>query len=160
NSDLAEEVSKKRFREDLYYRLRVVEIVLPPLRDRREDVPRLARHFLTKIALREGREPLALSRDAVAALLAHSFPGNVRELENVLEGAAALVRGETIHAEDLQLVTGRRPEAPHSDQDLASLERDHIRRVLESVGGNKARAARILGINRRTLYRKSEILPQ
>src|SRR5438034_5625507 len=93
---LEDMIERGEFREDLYYRLRVVEIVLPPLRDRREDVPRLARHFLGKIALREGREPLALSRDAVAALLAHPFPGNVRELENVLEGAAALVAGETI----------------------------------------------------------------
>src|SRR5207245_993155 len=117
---------------------------------------RLAGHFLGKIAAREGRAAPSLSRDAVAALLGYSFPGNVRELENLLEGAAALVQGPVIEAADLQLgLATPAPDRGATSQDLESLERDHIRRVLASVDGNKSRAARILGINRRTLYRKA-----
>lgn len=158
HADLSEEIRRRRFREDLYYRLRVVEIVMPPLRQRREDIPRLAGHFLSKIASREGRPLHSLSRDAVAALLNHPFPGNVRELENLLEGAAALVPGDLIEAADLQFgTTGsdiRLEDSELDDLDLDSVEKDHIRRVLASVEGNKSRAAKILGINRRTLYRK------
>jgi Nif-specific regulatory protein len=155
HADLAEEIRRRRFREDLYYRLRVVEIVMPPLRQRREDIPRLAGHFLAKISARDGRAPLALSRDAVAALLSHPFPGNVRELENLLEGAAALVPGDLIEAADLQFGAAQTDQHPGSgEQNLDSIEKNHIRRVLASVEGNKSRAAKILGINRRTLYRK------
>jgi transcriptional regulator with GAF, ATPase, and Fis domain len=154
HADLPELIKRRQFREDLYYRLRVVEIGMPPLRERREDIPRLAAHFLSRIAVREGRPALSLSRDAVAALLSYRFPGNVRELENLLEGAAALVPGDVIEAADLQLGVAREREAGDG-QDLGSLERAHIRRVLDSVEGNKSRAARILGINRRTLYRKT-----
>ncbi len=155
NIDLEKAIRERRFREDLYYRIRVVEIPLPPLRDRREDVPRLIGHFLSRIASREGRRPKALTREAVARLLDYPFPGNVRELENLLEGAAALVPGDTIEAGDLQLGTSRPPEGSNGSLDLATLEIQHIRRVLESVDGNKSEAARILGINRRTLYRKN-----
>ena len=102
-----------------------------------------------------GGRPKALTREAVARLLDYPFPGNVRELENLLEGAAALVPGDTIEAGDLQLGTSRPPEGSNGSLDLATLEIQHIRRVLESVGGNKSEAARILGINRRTLYRKN-----
>ncbi|MEO6324205.1 MAG: sigma-54 dependent transcriptional regulator [Thermoanaerobaculia bacterium] len=154
HADLAEEIRRRRFREDLYYRLRVVEIVMPPLRQRREDIPRLAGHFLARIATREGRSPIALSRDAVAALLSHPFPGNIRELENLLEGAAALVPGDLIEAADLQMGAAETDGRPGGEQNLSSIEKDHIRRVLASVEGNKSRAAKILGINRRTLYRK------
>jgi len=156
HADLLEEIKRRRFREDLFYRLRVVEIVMPPLRERREDIPRLAAHFLSKLAARDGRKPPMLSRDAVAALLSYPFPGNVRELENLLEGAAALLQGPVIEAADLQLgLTSAAVEKRPSSQDLESLELDHIRRVLASVAGNKSRAAKILGINRRTLYRKA-----
>lgn len=154
HADLREEIRHRRFREDLFYRLRVVEIELPPLRNRREDVPRLAAHFLSVIASRDGRPPLRLTREGIAALLSHPFPGNVRELENLLEGAAALVVGETIDAADLQFGALVRAPVTSSSQDLESLEREHVLRVLSSVGGNKSRAARILGINRRTIYRK------
>jgi transcriptional regulator with GAF, ATPase, and Fis domain len=154
HADLPQLISRRAFREDLYYRLRVVEIAVPALRERREDIPRLAAHFLSKVSAREGRAAISLSRDAVAALLAYRFPGNVRELENLLEGAAALVPGDVIEAADLQLATARELRAVEG-QDLGSLERAHIRRVLESVEGNKSRAAKILGINRRTLYRKA-----
>ena len=147
-------IRERRFREDLYYRIRVVEVPLPPLRERREDIPRLVGHFLSRIAAREGRRPKSLTREAVARLLDYPFPGNVRELENLLEGAAALVPGDRIEAGDLQM-RGRSHAEGGAGLDLATLEIQHIRRVLDSVGGNKSEAARILGINRRTLYRKN-----
>ena len=118
-------------------------------------IPRLVGHFLSRIAAREGRRPKSLTREAVARLLDYPFPGNVRELENLLEGAAALVPGDRIEAGDLQLRGARQAEGGEGSLDLATLEIQHIRRVLESVGGNKSEAARILGINRRTLYRKN-----
>jgi transcriptional regulator with GAF, ATPase, and Fis domain len=155
HSDLAVEIRLGRFREDLFYRLRVVEIAMPALRDRREDIPRLAGHFLARIAARERRPSLTLSRDAVKAILDYSFPGNVRELENLLEGAAALVATDTIEAADLQFGVARsREEVVAGGADLASLERAHIRRILASVKGNKSRAAKLLGVSRRTMYRK------
>ncbi|HEV8117449.1 MAG TPA: sigma 54-interacting transcriptional regulator [Thermoanaerobaculia bacterium] len=162
NARLPEKISAGEFREDLYYRLRVVEIVLPPLRERREDIPRLARHFLDRFAAREGREAPTIDREAFAALLSHDYAGNIRELENLLEGAASLCRGGVIRLEDLQWLPARAPgradalpEAEGSDvPNLAALEERHIRRVLKMAGGNKSRAARLLGISRRTLYRK------
>ena len=162
---LAERIARGDFREDLYYRLRVVEIALPPLRERREDIPRLVRYFLERFAAREGRDVPTLDRDAYAALLAHDFPGNIRELENLLEGAAALSQGGTIRRDDLQWLPRSAPrlgEAPAaaSDEeipDLRALEERHIQRVLRLAGGNKSRAARLLGISRRTLYRKRQV---
>ncbi len=160
---LSERIARGQFREDLYYRLRVVEIALPPLRERREDIPRLVRHFLERFAAREGRPAPTLDRDAYAALLSHDFPGNIRELENLLEGAAALSQGGTIRREDLQWLPGRKtPNDPGAGAgageeeipDLRALEDRHIQRVLRLAGGNKSRAARLLGISRRTLYRK------
>ena len=160
---LAERIARGEFREDLYYRLRVVEIGLPPLRERREDIPKLVRYFLDRFAAREGREAPSLDRDAYAALLSHDFPGNIRELENLLEGAAALSQGGAIRRDDLQWLprAGLRSEvgaAPGANDeeiaDLRVLEERHIQRVLRLAGGNKSRAARLLGISRRTLYRK------
>jgi len=162
---LAERIARGEFREDLYYRLRVVEIGLPPLRERREDIPRLVRYFLERFAAREGRDVPTLDRDAYAALLAHDFPGNIRELENLLEGAAALSQGGTIRREDLQWLPHPAPRleevpAAAGDEeipDLRALEDRHIQRVLRLAGGNKSRAARLLGISRRTLYRKRQV---
>jgi transcriptional regulator with PAS, ATPase and Fis domain len=162
---LPERIARGEFREDLYYRLRVIEISLPPLRERREDIPRLVRHFLERFAAREGRPAPSLDRDAYAAILGHDFPGNIRELENLLEGAAALSQGGTIHREDLQWLPQpglRLAEAAPSlseDEipDLRALENRHIQRVLRLAGGNKSRAARLLGISRRTLYRKRQV---
>jgi transcriptional regulator with GAF, ATPase, and Fis domain len=162
HANLPVRIARGEFREDLYYRLRVVEIALPPLRERREDIPRLVRHFLERFAAREGVDVPKLDRDAYAALLTHEFSGNIRELENLLEGAAALSRGGTIGREDLQwlptarglrvpAVAGAPDEEPAS---LKALEDRHIERVLKMAGGNKSRAARLLGISRRTLYRK------
>jgi transcriptional regulator with GAF, ATPase, and Fis domain len=162
---LPQRIARGEFREDLYYRLRVVEISLPPLRERREDIPRLVRHFLERFAAREGRDAPNLDRDAYAAILGHDFPGNIRELENLLEGAAALSQGGTIRREDLQwlpppglrLAEAAPPLAEDEIPDLRALEDRHIQRVLRLAGGNKSRAARLLGISRRTLYRKRQV---
>jgi transcriptional regulator with PAS, ATPase and Fis domain len=157
---LTERIARGEFREDLYYRLRVVEIPLPPLRERREDIPKLVRHFLERFAARDGREVPHLDRDAFASLLAHDYPGNIRELENVLEGAAALSQGGVIHREDLQwLPRGARTgevafDGETAPANLRDLEELHVQKVLKLAGGNKSRAARLLGISRRTLYRK------
>ncbi|HEY3170845.1 MAG TPA: sigma-54-dependent Fis family transcriptional regulator [Thermoanaerobaculia bacterium] len=158
---LLERIARGEFREDLYYRLRVVEIPLPPLRERREDIPKLVRHFLERFAARDGREVPHVDRDAFASLLAHDYPGNIRELENVLEGAAALSQGDVIHREDLQWLPSLAPEVPEvaysgetAPANLRDLEERHVQRVLKLAGGNKSRAARLLGISRRTLYRK------
>ena len=159
--DLPAMVARGTFREDLFYRLRVVEIAMPALRERREDIPRLAGHFLARIAVRDGRRPLALSRDAVKALLDYEFPGNVRELENLLEGAAALVVGDAIEAADLQFGiargaagTGAIGDDAKGGVSLRHVENAHISRILAQVKGNKSRAAKLLGVSRRTLYRK------
>jgi transcriptional regulator with GAF, ATPase, and Fis domain len=167
HANLPARIARGEFREDLYYRLRVVEIALPPLRERREDIPRLVRHFLERFAAREGRDVPTLDRDAYAALLSHEFSGNIRELENLLEGAAALSRGGVIRREDLQWLPasshrGTRPEAtaglPEEEpSSLKALEDQHIERVLKIAGGNKSRAARLLGISRRTLYRRKMV---
>ena len=156
HQDLPAEIRAGRFREDLFYRLRVVEIRMPALRERREDIPRLAGHFLARITARDGRRAPSLSRDAVKALLDYPFPGNVRELENLLEGAAALVSGDTIEAADLQFGIAREgaDELRLASVDLRHVENAHIRRVLAQVKGNKSRAAKLLGVSRRTLYRK------
>jgi DNA-binding NtrC family response regulator len=156
HQDLPAEIRGGRFREDLFYRLRVVEIRMPALREHREDIPRLAGHFLGRIAAREGRRAPSLSRDAVKALLDYPFPGNVRELENLLEGAAALVSGDTIEAADLQFGIAREgaDDLRVTSVDLRNVENAHIRRVLAEVKGNKSRAAKLLGVSRRTLYRK------
>src|SRR5262249_39931499 len=107
NARLPEKIARGEFREDLYSRLRVVEIALPPLSERREDIPKLARHFLERFAAREGREAPTIDREAFAALLSHDYAGNIRELENLLEGAASLSRGGVIRLEDLQWLPPR-----------------------------------------------------
>ncbi len=119
---------------------------MPALRERREDIPRLAGHFLARIAARDGRRALTLSRDAVKALLDYEFPGNVRELENLLEGAAALVSGDAIEAADLQFgiargAAGAGDDAKAAGVSLRNVETAHIRRILAQVKGNKSRAA-------------------
>jgi transcriptional regulator with GAF, ATPase, and Fis domain len=164
NARLSEKIAAGEFREDLYYRLRVVEIALPPLRERREDIPKLVRHFLERFAAREGRPIPTLDREAFAALLAHDYAGNIRELENLLEGAASLCRGGVIRLEDLQWLPSRSPGSiepePSGETDvpnLRALQERHIRRVLKLAGGNKSRAARLLGISRRTLYRRKKL---
>ncbi|RMG11527.1 MAG: sigma-54-dependent Fis family transcriptional regulator [Planctomycetota bacterium] len=160
--DLEEAVEEGTFRRDLLYRINVIHIAVPPLRERGNDVLLLAQHFLREHAERSGRPVRGISTEAAAKLLAYDWPGNVRELENCIERAVALTRNEEIGVEDLPERV--RDWAPPPDLDvsegellpLEEVERRHILRVLEAVGGNKARAANVLGIGRKTLYRKLE----
>jgi DNA-binding NtrC family response regulator len=159
NLDLEYEVAEKRFREDLYYRLSAFVIRLPPLRERREDIPLLAAVFLQNACSRS-RKSVALAPDAVAALQAHSWPGNVRELQNAIERLVISARtGQLREVVVLDLL--RRSRATHGAlafEDLPTLEqleRRYMKHVLEAAKGNRTRAAEILGIDRRTLYRKA-----
>jgi DNA-binding NtrC family response regulator len=164
NKELEARLKTGAFREDLFYRLNVVHIHLPPLRERAEDLLALAEHFLTASAARAGKEVRGLHETAKKALLAHAWPGNVRELENTIERAVALCEGGVIHVEDLPgSVVHRRAGEPDTLQTalargltLAALEREFIQRVLTAEGGNKTRAAQRLGLDRKTLYRKLE----
>jgi Nif-specific regulatory protein len=164
NRDLARMVAEGRFREDLYYRIKVVELVLPPLRERGgDDIERLARHFVATAAKRHRLDPPRLSTAALERLKAYRWPGNVRELENCIESAVVLCEGEILE-EHLPLPTVDRA-APSSSEataspgaagllPLAEVERRHILRVLESVKGNRTAAAKALEIGRNTLARK------
>jgi len=161
--DLQRAVEEGRFREDLYYRLRVVPIRIPPLRDRREDVEPLARHLLARVGMRTGRSML-LAPDCVRALLGYAWPGNVRELENALEYAVAVCRRQTIHPADLpaEVRDGRARSRPggaaimrgHEAPAVDSSERDRLLAALESHRWSRAATARALGISRTTLWRK------
>ncbi len=159
NKDLSLAVKEGRFREDLFYRLNVVSILIPPLRDRREDIPLLADHFAAKHGRSEGA---ALSPAARDLLVAYDWPGNVRELENVVARALALNPSGVVTPDDLpEHVRGARAATPlpqagvavHDRPTLAELERRYAAQVLQETGGNKTRAAEILGIDRKTLYR-------
>jgi transcriptional regulator with PAS, ATPase and Fis domain len=161
NLNLAEEVKAKRFREDLFYRLNVIEIRLPPLRERREDIPLLVEAFLKKCAEASHKEVRGMNEAALALLIDHAWPGNVRELENVIERAVTLARGEKIIPEDLpSAIQGVRGERRVIDESaerilpLQEVEKAYILRILEKTGGNKYQAAQALGIDRKTLYRK------
>ncbi|HZI12420.1 MAG TPA: sigma 54-interacting transcriptional regulator [Myxococcus sp.] len=155
--DLSEELKAGRFRKDLYYRLRVVELRVPPLRERREDILPLARVLLAEAAGRMGRPVPALTPRAADQLVRHAWPGNVRELENALERAVALARGRRVDLEDLpEDVRGALPAPVVAGgvRPLESIERDYILAALEHHGGNQVATARALGISAATLYRK------
>jgi two-component system, NtrC family, response regulator HydG len=157
NRDLLADVHGARFRQDLYYRLRVVEIVVPPLRERRADVLPLARQLLAGAAKRLGRKVPALTPDAANLLLQYAWPGNVRELENALERAVALAQSDRIGMDDLPPEVGSAaPASPAAGEirTLAEVERDYIAAALRASGGNRAKAAESLGIGAATLYRK------
>lgn len=158
NKDLAKEVSAGRFREDLFYRLNVITISLPPLRERREDIEPLVRHFITKHTKRMQKQVTGISAEALRLMLTYPWPGNIRELENVVERAVILARDPVISAENLPLwQSGDDVESPqHQYQPvpLEAVEQEHIRQTLEKTGYNKSRAAEILGITRKTLDRK------
>ncbi len=155
NRDLEAEVAAGRFRQDLFYRLRVVHLQVPLLVERPEDVPLLVDHFIWKFAQRYGKQVRGLSPAAAALAARHSWPGNVRELENRIMQAVILGEGEEIGPQDLDLATAVPPSGPGTmDLDLGQLERRHIERVLESEEGSVTRAARRLGIQRNTLYQK------
>ena len=160
--DLAAEVAAGRFRQDLYYRLNVIEIHIPPLRERRDDLLALARRFLTETATRLKVPVTAFSPRAADLLLQWSWPGNVRELQNVVERALVLARGSRIEPEDLPEEVRRLQAAEplSGSQRLADIERRHIERVLEDAGGNRTRAAAILGIGPATLFRKLKAYAQ
>jgi DNA-binding NtrC family response regulator len=177
--DLPEEIARGGFREDLYYRLNVVHIDLPPLRDRREDIGLLASYFLERAAARAGRDGFQFSNEARALLERYDYPGNVRELENAVEHAVAVAEGTTILPSDLPATvttprllpreaspdgapraarTAPRPRAQDEGErdgwSLADVEREHIRLVLRRHRGNSTTAAQQLGISRTTLWRK------
>jgi len=161
NSDLAEEVKQHRFRGDLFYRLNVIQIHLPPLHGRTEDILALADHFLKKYQQENGKAVMEISEAVLSLLVRYPWPGNVRELENAIERAVILARGNQILPEDLpSTLTGGQNDyaslekALQKQQTLDELERQYIARVLEQTGGNKYQAAHILGIDRKTLYRK------
>jgi DNA-binding NtrC family response regulator len=163
NRNLEESVRAGGFRQDLFYRLNVIRIALPPLRDRREDIPLLVNHFIEKFAPDSKRQVIGIQTDALAALKSHEWPGNIRELEHVIERAVLLGRGAMIGMEDLPPHLVARGEgafvvnqALAKQLTLDELEREYIGRVLESTHGNKTEAARILGVDRTTLYRKLE----
>jgi DNA-binding NtrC family response regulator len=162
NRDLEDDIKQGRFRTDLYYRLNVIAIHLPPLRDRRDDIPIFVDAFLRRIAREKehGEELKRLSPDAVDAIMAYDWPGNVRELENALERAVVLSKGEAVPLSALPgKITERRAEPllaerAHVNPTLEVIEQAYITWVLQSEGGNKTRAAEVLGIDPSTLYRK------
>ena len=154
--DLEKMIEKGEFRQDLYYRLKVVEIVLPPLRERKDDIPRLVRFFLDKYGRREGLHDVRITQEALQKLMRHHYPGNVRELENLIEGALALTTDLVIDPGDLLLPDSSGSAAGELTTDFPSLnelQRRYVARVLAHTGGNISKAARILGIDRKTLYR-------
>ncbi len=164
NRDLETEVDEGRFRQDLFYRVNVVTIEVPPLRSRGSDILMLAHHFLRRIATRTGKEVTSISTDASRKLLDYDWPGNVRELENGIERAVALARMTEIQVDDLPakirehhstrlVIEG---DDPSELVTMSEMERRYVRRVLDACGGNKTQAAKVLGIDRRSLYRRLE----
>ncbi len=157
NRDLRRLVADGGFRDDLYYRLNVVTITVPPLRERASDIPLLAQHFLEIFARRSGRAIKRLAPESVALLTGYRWPGNVRELEHVIERAMALSSSETLLPDDFPPHLGeerdRAPRLPADGMTLEDVKRWYVNKVLEESGGNKLRAAELLGIDRRTLYR-------
>jgi two-component system response regulator HydG len=169
NRDLAAMVEKGSFRKDLFYRLNVVNLRLPSLRDRREDIPLLAAHFLDRISREHGRK-FTLSDEALRTMMRHDWPGNVRELENSIERACALSSGPVLHLGDLPtqlqqrglearraaVATGEGSATAGAPElkTLADLEREAIMGAIRTLNGDKLQAARLLGIGKTTLYRK------
>ncbi len=155
NRDLKKAVDEGRFREDLYYRLNVIAVTLPPLRERKEDIPILVDHFLEQLAMELGKRVEGLSAEATDLLMRYHWPGNVRELKNILERGAVVAKGALIEPDDLGLSP---PENNGSETDsgesLREMERHHILRVLKEQEWNITRSAQVLGIDRVTLYNK------
>ncbi|NPU83415.1 MAG: sigma-54-dependent Fis family transcriptional regulator [Syntrophaceae bacterium] len=165
NKDLRQEIGQGRFRDDLFYRLNVVNLVVPPLRERREDIPLLAQHFLAQFAEKNRKGIKGFTPRAMDGLLRHEWPGNVRELMNAVERGVVMARSEWLGEEDLALTLpdGTSPVSPEPSEEtgltvegtsLDELERAAILKTLEGAGGNKSEAARRLGITRRTLHKK------
>jgi len=156
NRDLEAEVEKGNFRQDLYYRLNVIPIHLPPLRERRDDIPLLAHHFLKKYAQEIGKEPPSLTPEALECLIAYAWPGNIRELENIIERAIALSNKKILDPEDLMFGirkigdSRRQPDG----STLAEMEKSVILKTLQACAGNHKLTAENLGISITTLWRK------
>jgi DNA-binding NtrC family response regulator len=158
NADLMQRVKEGRFREDLFYRLNVIEIVVPPLRDRRDDVPLLIKHYLDMFAKEAGKKIRDIDYEAMQAMMAYDWPGNIRELRNTLERAVVLAEGEVITLHDLpdkfRTIDVEGPSTSSLRQALDDFEREYIRRGLAENKGNKEQTAERLGIDLATLYRK------
>jgi two-component system nitrogen regulation response regulator NtrX len=166
NKDLTVEIKAGRFREDLYFRLNVIPIFVPPLRERQEDIPLLADHFMRVLAREYGRRLKRLDASAASVLAQYHWPGNVRELRNVIERLMIMVPGELITSQDLAFLGGgARPEAAEAPADIQMLhdarddfERDYILKALARQQGNISRTAEVLGVERSNLYRKMRTL--
>ena len=160
NRDIGSSIQQGRFREDLYYRLKVIDIEMPPLRERREDIPILVQHFIHKFSKELKKGVSGVSEEALKILLNYSWPGNVRELENIIQRAITLSQHEVILPEDLPATVIQTPDkklvekALEENFTLDQLEKEYIKKVLIEAGGNKSKAAEILGLDRKTLYRK------
>lgn len=164
NKDLRAALEDGTFREDLYYRLNVVPIEVPPLRDRKEDIPYLARHFVEKIARENGGQIGGITDSAIDKLMQYSWPGNVRELENVIERSIVMTTGERLNADDIRLDMNLRPRAQPGEvglpegMSLDQYEQELIRTALKQANNNKSQAARILGLTRNSLrYRLTQM---
>jgi DNA-binding NtrC family response regulator len=154
NNNLTEEMKKGTFREDLYYRLNVIPIFVPPLRERKDDIPLLASHFLQKFSRERGKEVTSFSPEVMEILLAHSWPGNVRELENVIEHAIIIAKQEKVLTKNLPQFLLQRPLPPQEFTTLQDYEKNLILKTLQETNWNKHKAAKRLNINRSTLYGK------
>jgi len=161
NRDIKNLIHQGRFREDLYFRMKVIDIELPPLRERREDIPLLVDHFINQFGNKPNRNISGVSEEALRILINYSWPGNVRELENIIQRAIALCRHEVILPEDLpsSMLHESNEESLlekglHKKYTLDQLEKEYIKKVMVEAGGNKSKAAEILGLDRKTLYRK------
>jgi DNA-binding NtrC family response regulator len=160
NRDIKSSIEQSHFREDLYYRLKVIDIELPPLRERREDIPILVQHFINKFNQELKKSISGISEDGLRYLLNYPWPGNIRELENVIQRAITLSQHEVIHPEDLPASIIQKTDeklfekAMSENFTLDQLEKEYIKRVLIETGGNKSKAAEILGLDRKTLYRR------
>jgi transcriptional regulator with PAS, ATPase and Fis domain len=163
NRDLRKRVEDGTFREELYFRLNVVTIMVPPLRERLQDISLLAQHFLRKYALASGKPVTGFARETLTLLTGYGWPGNVRELEHAIERAIALSTSEFLLPDDLppelREEPTREPRLLATRMTLEEMKRWYVTKVLDEVGGNKLRAAEILGIDRRTLYRILERQP-
>jgi len=166
NKNLEKEIERGNFREDLFYRLNVIPFTVPPLRERSEDIPLLAAHFLRDFSLRYGRKPKELSQEATEALMSYHWPGNVRELRNLMERIVILYpQQRRIEVRHLPLDSARRAQTARAQDGFGSLhevkeaaERDYILRKLEETGGNVTRASELLGLERSNLYKKMKAL--
>jgi len=157
NVDLEAAIKVGRFREDLFYRLNVINIRVPPLRERREDLSQLIQHFLKQYSAKHGRDVQRVSSEALAILKAYEYPGNARELANIIERAVIVATGKKLEAHDLPGGLGAAVNAQQrrtKPQSLAQMEAIYISEILAATGGNKTESARILGISRKNLYEK------